>query len=105
MPHYDELKKLADNTSTASVSDILAKLGHTYQHDMHGVTLQTPQKKLFGQAVTLRSLPTRPDLIADLQKNAEDRIHMPFELALEATTSGKVLVIDSSVQQKKYYKL
>ncbi len=97
MISYAELKPLATKTSPAAVSDVLARMGYTYQHEMRGVFPQTPQLSLFGQAVTLRSLPTRPDMIEDLQAAAHgDRLQMPFDKALEATGEGKVLVVDSS---------
>ena len=70
MISYAELKPLATKTSPAAVSDVLARMGYTYQHEMRGVFPQTPQLSLFGQAVTLRSLPTRPDMIEDLQAAA-----------------------------------
>lgn len=97
MTSYAELEPLATKTSPAAVSDILARLGYTYQHDMRRVFSQTPQLSLFGRAVTLRSLPTRPDMIEDLQEAAHgDRLQMPFDKALEATGEGKVLVVDTS---------
>ncbi len=97
MNSYAQLKLLAAETSPAAVSDVLARMGYTYQHDMRGVFPQTPDLSLFGQAVTLRSLPTRPDMIDDLQAAAHgDRLQMPFDKALEATGKGKVLVVDSS---------
>lgn len=91
--------KMAAMTSAASVSDALSRLGLDYQHEMVGVRTQTPGQLLFGQAVTLRSLPTRPDLIEYLTQQAGgDRLKMPFDLAVEATTEGKVLVVDTSGQ-------
>lgn len=91
------LRRLAADTSPAAVSDVLARMGYSYQHHMEGVYPQTPQLPLFGQAVTLRSLPTRPDMIEDLQTAAGgDRLKMPFDTALEATVEGKVLVVDTS---------
>ncbi len=97
MTTYAELERLASETSPAAVSDVLARMGYTYQHDMRGVFAQTPQLSLFGQAITLRSLPTRPDMIEDLQSAAHgDRLQMPFDRALEATGLGKVLVVDTS---------
>lgn len=82
MTSYAELKLLAAETSPAAVSDVLARMGYTYQHDMQSVFPQTPQLSLFGQAVTLRSLPTRPDMIEDLQAAAHgDRLQMPFRRA------------------------
>lgn len=97
MSTFAELNSLADQTSPAAVSDVLARMGYTYQHDMRGVYAQTPELSLFGQAVTLRSLPTRPDMIEDLQAAAGgNRLEMPFDRALEATGEGKVLVVDTS---------
>ena len=97
MTSYRELEPLARQTSPAAVSDVLIRMGFSYQHDMHGVFQQTPGLPIFGQAVTLRSLPTRPDMIEDLRTEAHgDRLQMPFDKAMEATVEGKVLVIDSS---------
>lgn len=97
MTSYAELKPFAEKTSPAAVSDVLARMRYTYQHDMHRVFAQTPQLPLFRQAVTLRSLPTWPDMIEDLQEAAHgDRLPMPFDKAVEATGEGKVLVVDTS---------
>jgi 4-hydroxy-4-methyl-2-oxoglutarate aldolase len=92
-----ELQSMAHEASPAAVSDVLAKMGHTYQHDMRGVHQQTPGSSLFGQAVTVRSLPARPDMIDDLRRSVGgDRLRMPFDRALEATGPGRILVMDSS---------
>ena len=97
MTSTSDYEPLAQQTSPAAVSDVLIRMGFDYQHDMHGVVQQTPGLSIFGQAVTLRSLPTRPDMIEDLRNEAGgDRLQMPFDMAMEATVAGRVLVIDSS---------
>ena len=91
----EELIALAAQTSPASVSDVMAKLGHHHQHEIAGVTAQTPERKLFAEAVTLRSLPMRGDLAEDVvEATGGDRLKQPFDMALEMTTAGKVLVVD-----------
>ena len=90
-----ELRKLASQTSSASVADAM----HEDPHRLHmaGVVCQTPDRPLFGEAVTLRSLPFRADLADELREEAGGkRSQFPFERALEFCTEGRVLVIDSS---------
>jgi len=95
--NFEELKELADQTSPASVSDVMGRLGHHHQHELVGMTAQTPDRGLFAEAVTLRSLPMRADLAEDVvQASGGDRLKQPFDLAVEATTAGKVLVVDTS---------
>lgn len=95
--NFEELKELADQTSPASVSDVMGRLGHHHQHELVGMTAQTPDRGLFAEAVTLRSLPMRADLAEDaVQATGGDRLKQPFDLAVEATTAGKVLVVDTS---------
>lgn len=94
---YQELKMLADQTSPASVSDVMAKMGHHHQHEMVGITAHTPDQTLFAEAVTMRSLPMRADLAEDVvEASGGDPLKQPFDLAVEATTEGKVLVVDVS---------
>ena len=94
---FEELKALADQASPASVSDVMGKLGHHHQHEMIGVTAQTPGRTLFAEAVTLRNLPMRDDLAEDVvAASGGDRLRQPFDMAVEATTEGKALVVDVS---------
>ncbi len=51
MTSYRELEPLAGQTSPAAVSDVLIRMGFSYQHDMHGVFQQTPGLPIFGQAI------------------------------------------------------
>ena len=97
MATFEELKELAMKTSTASVADINALGGARHAFYMEGVPCQSPGKKLFGEAVTLRSLPVRPDLLAAIDEEAGGaRTNYPFERALELSANGKILVVDSS---------
>ena len=91
------LQELASETSPASVSDVMAKLGHRHQHEMVGITAFTPDQSLFGQAVTMRSLPMRDDLAEDaVAASCGDRLQQAFDRAIEATTEGHILVVDTS---------
>lgn len=79
--------------TSASIADV-----YDPPHKMHmdGVRQQS-ERKVFGQAVTLRSLPQRGDLMADLGEVAGNKnSNWPFEKALGLTGPGKVLVIDAS---------
>ncbi len=94
---FQELRALAEQTSPASVSDVMAKLGHHHQHEMIGPKAQTPTRTLFAEAVTLRSLPMRADLAEDaVEASGGDPLKMAFDQAVEATTEGKVMVVDVS---------
>ena len=96
MPNED-LSALASQTSPASVSDVMARMGHHHQHQIEGVTAQTPERRLFAEAITLRSLPMRSDLAEDVvAASGGDRLKQPFDMAVELTTEGKVLVVDVS---------
>jgi regulator of RNase E activity RraA len=82
----DQLKKLA----CTSILDALDHLGYG-QVFMSGVRTLTPGQKMVGRAVTLRFLPTRPDLrqeVRSRQDSAEYR-------AMELCGPGDVLVIDA----------
>ena len=95
--NFQELKALAEQTSPASVSDVMAKLGHHHQHEMIGTKAQTPTRTLFAEAVTLRSLPMRADLAEDaVEASGGVPLKMAFDQAVEATTEGKVMVVDVS---------
>lgn len=94
---FQELRALAEQTSPASVSDVMAKMGHHHQHEMIGAKAQTPTRTLFAEAVTLRSLPMRADLAEDaVEASGGDPLTMAFDQAVEATTEGKVMVVDVS---------
>lgn len=94
---FQDLQTLAVQTSPASVSDVMAKLGHHHQHEMIGIKAQTPDQPLFAEAVTLRSLPMRTDLADDVVvASGRDPLKMAFDRAVEATTEGKVMVVDVS---------
>lgn len=53
---------------------------------------------VFWQAVTLRSLPARPDMIKDTQSNAKKEYGVgdPLTQAISLSREGKVLVVDAS---------
>ena len=91
---FEELKNLAMQTSSASISD--AMWSDKHPHYMQGVLPQTEGKVMFGEAVTVRSLPYRPDLEEDVKAKYADRSKFPFEHALELSGEGKVMVVDAS---------
>ncbi len=94
---FQELQALAEQTSPASVSDVMAKLGYHHQHEILGTKAQTPNRPLFAEAVTLRSLPMRADLAEDaVEASGGDPLEMAFDRAIEATTEHKVIVVDVS---------
>ncbi len=95
MNAFEDLKELALRTSSASISDAMGKDRHA--HYMTDVLCQTPDKLMWGEAVTLRSLPARPDLVADVAARANKRrSEYPFEQALELCGPGRILVVDTS---------
>ncbi len=97
MSNYLELLSLAEQSSTASASDSMGRLGLTHKHYMEGLTAFTPDRLTFGEAVTVRSLPARPDLSAsNMERAGGDRGKLPMGRAIESCTAGKVLVIDAS---------
>ncbi len=90
---FEKLKQMAFECTSASIADV-----YDPPHRMHmqGVS-QQGSRRVFGQAVTLRSLPQRADLMSDLGEQAGNRnSNWPFEQALGLTGPGKVLVIDAS---------
>lgn len=94
---FQELQALAEQASPASASDAMAKLGHHHQHEILGTRAQTPNKRLFAEAITLRSLPMRADLAEDAVEAAGgDPLKMAFDRAIEAATEQKVIVVDVS---------
>ncbi|MDJ0956868.1 MAG: RraA family protein [Arenicellales bacterium] len=92
----EELKGLAEQTSIASVSDVMKP--KAYQVIIPGLIAVRPEKKLFGQAVTVRSLPAREDCIAHTQKTFANKVPNgdPMMYALQLCGPGKVLVVDAS---------
>ena len=42
---FEELKELAEQTSPASVSDVMGRLGHHHQHELVGMKAQTPDAR------------------------------------------------------------
>ncbi len=101
--NFKIIKSLAQKTSTATVTDVLTKEigagthGHESQYFMRGLKTDTPYNKFIGEAVTVRSLPMRPDLARDVQAKHKDRVKNgdPMMLAFEECGPGKVLIIDS----------
>jgi len=82
-------------SSTATITSQLFKLGYRQQF-LVGLTPLNPQSPAFaGEAYTLRFIPSREDKdwdLSDLAKRGET--NMQWE-AVEALTPGQVLVIDS----------
>ncbi len=95
-PSFEELKALAEQTSVASVSDVMEP--KAYQVTIPGLIAVRPEKRLFGQAVTVRSLPARDDCIADTRKAYADKVPSgdPMMWALKLCGAGKVLEFDAS---------
>lgn len=97
MSNYSELLALAQRSSSASVSDSMGRLGLTHKHYMEGLIGFTPDRLTFGEAVTVRSLPARDDLsAAALERAGGDRAKLAMGKAIEKSTEGKVLVVDTS---------
>lgn len=97
MSDYSELLELAQQSSSASISDSMGRLGLSHKHYMDGLTGFTPDRLTFGAAVTVRSLPAREDLsAAALERAGMDRGKLAMGQAIESCTEGKVLVIDTS---------
>ncbi|MGI3170886.1 ribonuclease activity regulator RraA [Pseudooceanicola sp. C21-150M6] len=90
----DTLEKLR-NSSTATVTSQLFKLGYRQQFVV-GVNALNPSAKPFaGEAYTLRFIPSREDKdwdLSDLAKRGD--VNMQWE-AVEAVGKGQVLMIDS----------
>lgn len=93
---FEILKELAAQTSVATVTDVLDPKPN--QFTILGLTPTQRDKQMFGQAVTLRSLPARPDAIADVQKRHSDKVASgdPMMVAIKLCGPGKILVVDSS---------
>jgi regulator of RNase E activity RraA len=95
MINFNELKKLSNQTSVATVSDVMSPKAN--QILIEGITSATPNKRLFGQAITVRSLPARPDCISDTQQKFTDKVASgdPLMFAIKESGPGKVIVIDA----------
>ena len=93
---FAELKALAAQTSVATVSDVMAP--QAYRVIIPGLIPTKPNQQMFGQAVTVRSLPAREDCMADTQKAFADKVPSgdPMMHAIKLCGPGKVLVADSS---------
>lgn len=95
MSNYNELKELSAQTSVATVCDVMP--AGAYQPIILGLQSVTPDRRLFGQAVTVRSLPARPDCIEHTKKEYADKTPGgdPMMYALKLCGPGKVLVVDA----------
>lgn len=92
----DALLKKLSGVSNATVLGLLLRRGYAKVY-MEGVKTLAPGRRLAGRAVTLRYLPSRPDLqkrIA-LSKTADGMNDTPRWRALEALGPGDVLVADA----------
>ncbi len=96
MATFEELKALSNQTSVATISDVMQSI--SFQSTIKGIQSVTPNKRLFGQAVTVRSLPAREDCIADINFEYKDKIASgdPMMHAIKLCGPGKVLVIETS---------
>lgn len=91
----DDLLKKYESVSNATVLGALAKRGYLKVF-MYGVHSLSPGRRLVGRAVTLRYLPSRPDLQEHVTRggHGEGFNETPRWDALEALTPGDVLVAD-----------
>lgn len=87
----DELKYLLGKTSTATLTTKLFARGlrNTFLHGL--APLRPLERRLVGEAFTLRYIPAREDL--DVLSAFEDYDH-PQRAAIEQTPPGAILVID-----------
>lgn len=92
----DELLDKYASVSNATVLGTLLKRGYDKTY-MHGVKSLAPGRRLVGRAVTLRYLPSRPDLAALVATGAhgEGFNETPRWQALEALGPGDVFVGDA----------
>ncbi len=92
----DELLEKFRNVSNATVLGLLLKRGYEKTY-MKGVRSLAPGRRLVGRAVTLRYLPSRPDLMQRVAKGAygEGMNDTPRWRALEALGPGDALVADA----------
>lgn len=95
MLNFDELKKLSEQTSVATVSDVMSPKAN--QPIIGGISAVTPSKRLFGQAITVRSLPAREDCIAHTVEDYKGKVASgdPLMHAIKISGPGKVLVIEA----------
>ncbi|MFQ6006100.1 MAG: RraA family protein [Woeseia sp.] len=93
---FENLRTLTEQTSVASVSDVMSPKAHRVV--IPGLIAVRPDKKLFGQAVTVRSLPAREDCVTDTQEAFAEKVASgdPMMYALKLCGPGKVLVVDAS---------
>lgn len=91
----DDLLEKYESISNATVLGALAKRGYLKVY-MNGVHSLAPGRRLVGRAVTLRYLPSRPDLQEHITRGShgEGFNETPRWDALEALTPGDVLVAD-----------
>ena len=91
----DELLKKYEGVSNATVLGALSKRGYLKVF-MSGVKSLAPGRRLVGRAVTLRYLPSRPDLQDHVTRGShgEGFNETPRWDALEELTPGDVLVAD-----------
>lgn len=96
MPTFEQLKALSEQTSVATVSDVMDPM--PYQPIIQGVISATPERRMFGQAVTVRSLPARADCIADTKAKYADKVASgdPIMHGIKLCGPGKVMVVDAS---------
>ena len=92
----DELLARYREVSNATVLGLLAKRGYLKVY-MEGVRCYTPGRRLVGRAVTLRYLPSRPDLASRVATGqyGEGFNETPRWQALEALGPGDVFVGDA----------
>ena len=92
----DSLLKELAAASNATVLGLLLKRGYARVY-MEGVHTLAPGRRLIGRAVTLRYLPSRPDLQKRIAfgKTADGMNDTPRWRALEALGVGDVLVADA----------
>ncbi len=81
---FEKLRALAEQTSVATVSDVMEPKAH--QVIIPGLIAVRPEKKLFGQAITVRSLPAREDCITHTQKAFADQVPSGDPLSLSASS-------------------
>lgn len=95
MLNFDGLKELSNQTSVATVSDVMSPKAN--QFIIGGINAVTPNKRLFGQAITVRSLPAREDCMQDTQLEYKSKVASgdPLMHAIKISGPGKVLVIDA----------
>lgn len=95
-PVSDELLERYQSVSNATVLGLLAKRGYTKVY-MEGVRSLALGRKLVGRAVTLRYLPSRPDLANRIAtgRHGEGFNETPRWQALESLGPGDVFVGDA----------